>query len=62
MTDKKQQKGKLAKVNIIDAKTGKAIQENVMMQLEVSKTIEQINNELALFFLPRRFQLVEWVK
>ena len=49
MTDKKQHKGKLAKVNIIDAKTGKAIQENVMMQLEVSKTIEQINKELALF-------------
>lgn len=62
MTDKKQHKGKLAKVNIIDAKTGKAIQENVMMQLEVSKTIEQINKELALFFLPRRFELVEWVK
>ena len=62
MTDEKQHKGKLAKVNIIDAKTGKAIQENVMMQLEVSKTIEQINKELALFFLPRRFELVEWVK
>lgn len=58
----KQKKGTLAKVNIIDAKTGETVQKNVMMQVEECKTIDQINKELALFFLPRRFELVEWVK
>jgi hypothetical protein len=58
----KQNQGTLAKVNIVDAKTGETIQENVMMQVEECKTIDQINKELALFFLPRRFELVEWVK
>jgi hypothetical protein len=61
MTENKNQ-GTLAKVNIIDAKTGETVQENVMMQVEQCKTIEQINEELAMFFLPRRFELVEWVK
>lgn len=58
----KQKKGTLAKVNIVDAKTGETVQKNVMMQVEECKTIDQINKELALFFLPRRFELVEWVK
>ena len=61
MTENKNQ-GTLAKVNIVDAKTGETVQENVMMQVEQCKTIEQINKELAMFFLPRRFELVEWVK
>ena len=57
-----QHKGTLAKVNIVDAKTGETVQKNVMMQVEECKTIDQINKELALFFLPTRFELVEWVK
>lgn len=61
MTENKNQ-GTLAKVNIVDAKTGETVQENVMMQVEQCKTIEQINKELAMFFLPRRFELVEWIK
>ena len=61
MTQNKNQ-GTLAKVNIVDAKTGETVQENVMMQVEQCKTIEQINKELAMFFLPRRFELVEWIK
>lgn len=61
MTENKNQ-GTLAKVNIVDAKTGETVQENVMMQIEQCKTIEQINKELAMFFLPRRFELVEWIK
>tara|TARA_A200000159_G_scaffold158061_1_gene174884 strand:+ start:669 stop:854 length:186 start_codon:yes stop_codon:yes gene_type:complete len=55
-------KGTLAKINIVDAKTGEIVQKNVMMQVEECKTIEQINKELAMFFLPRRFELVEWIK
>lgn len=61
MTENKNQ-GTLAKVNIVDAKTGETVQEDVMMQVEECKTIDQINKELAMFFLPRRFELVEWVK
>lgn len=54
--------GTLAKVNIIDAKTKEVISRNVTMEIGQSKSIEQINLELALFCLPRRFELVEWIK
>jgi hypothetical protein len=58
----KEKKGNIARVNIIDAKTGNIIQPNVMMQVEECKTIDQINKDLAKFFLPRRFELIEWIK
>ncbi len=54
--------GTLAKVNIIDAKTKEVISRNVTMEIDQSKSIKQINLELALFCLPRRFELVEWIK
>ena len=54
--------GTLAKVNIIDAKTKEVISRNVTMEVDQSKSIKQINLELALFCLPRRFELVEWIK
>lgn len=53
--------GFIAKVNIIDRKTGELISSNVMMKCEHHATIEDLNKDLAKFGLPRKFELVEWV-
>ncbi len=53
--------GFIAKVNIIDRKTGELISSNVMMKCEHHATIEDLNKDLAKFGLPRKFELVEWI-
>ena len=53
--------GFIAKVNIIDRKTGELISENVMMKCEHHASIEDLNKDLAKFGLPRKFELVEWI-
>lgn len=57
----KQVNGFIAKVNIVDRKTGDIIQKNVMMKCEHHASIEALNEDLAKFGLPRKFELVEWV-
>ena len=61
MKENKRLNGFLAKVNIVDRKTGEIIQKNATMKIEDSRSIEQINAELAKFNLPRKFELVEWI-
>ena len=53
--------GFIAKVNIIDRKTGELISSNVMMKCEHHASIEDLNKDLAKFGLPRKFELVEWI-
>lgn len=53
--------GFIAKVNIIDRKSGDVVERNVMMKCEHHATIEDLNKDLAKFGLPRKFELVEWV-
>ena len=53
--------GFIAKLNIIDRKTGELISSNVMMKCEHHATIEDLNKDLAKFGLPRKFELVEWI-
>jgi hypothetical protein len=53
--------GFLAKVNIVDRKTGEIIARNQMLKVEHHPTIEALNRDLAKFGLPRKFELVEWV-
>ena len=53
--------GFIAKVNIIDRKTGELISSNVIMKCEHHATIEDLNKDLAKFGLPRKFELVEWI-
>ena len=53
--------GFLAKVNIVDPITGKVLQENVMMKIEESQSIEQLNAKLAELNVPNRLELVEWI-
>jgi|TARA_R110000824_G_scaffold401679_1_gene613557 hypothetical protein len=53
--------GFLAKVNIVDPVTRKVLQENVMMKIEESQSIEQLNAKLAELNVPNRLELVEWI-
>tara|TARA_X000001036_G_scaffold388893_1_gene385520 strand:- start:548 stop:736 length:189 start_codon:yes stop_codon:yes gene_type:complete len=53
--------GFIAKVNIVDRKTGEVISKNVMMKSEHHSSIEALNADLAKFGLPRKFELVEWI-
>ena len=53
--------GFIAKVNIIDRKSGDVVEKNVMMKCEHHATIEDLNKDLAKFGLPRKFELVEWI-
>lgn len=53
--------GFIAKVNIIDRKSGDVVERNVMMKCEHHATIEDLNKDLAKFGLPRKFELVEWI-
>ena len=53
--------GFIAKVNIIDRKTGELMSENVMMKCEHHASIEDLNKDLAKLGLPSKFELVEWI-
>jgi hypothetical protein len=61
MIKDKKVNGFIAKVNIVDRKTGEVIDKNVMMKCEHHSSIEALNADLAKFGLPRKFELVEWV-
>ena len=53
--------GFIAKVNIVDRKTGDIIAENQILKCEHHDSIESLNRDLAKFNLPRKFELVEWI-
>ena len=53
--------GFIAKVNIVDRKTGDIIAENQILKCEHHDSIEALNRDLAKFNLPRKFELVEWI-
>lgn len=61
MIKDKQVNGFIAKVNIIDRKTGDIIAENQLLKCEHHASIEDLNKDLAKFNLPRKFELVEWI-
>jgi len=53
--------GFIAKVNIVDRKTGDIVAENQILKCEHHNSIEALNRDLAKFNLPRKFELVEWI-
>ena len=57
----KKTNGFIAKVNIVDRKTGDIVAENQILKCEHHDSIEALNRDLAKFNLPRKFELVEWV-
>ena len=61
INNNKRVNGFVAKVNIVDRKSGEIVERNVMMKCEHHASIEDLNKDLAKFNLPRKFELVEWV-
>jgi len=61
MVKDKKLNGFIAKVNIVDRRTGEVINKNVIMKCEHHSSSEALNVDLAKFGLPRKFELVEWV-
>ena len=61
MVKDKKVNGFIAKVNIVDRKTGEVISKNVMMKAEHHSSIEALNADLAKFGLPSKLELVEWI-
>jgi len=57
----KQVNGFIAKVNIVDRKTGEIIAENQILKCEHHTTIDALNRDLAKFNLPRKFEFVDWI-
>jgi hypothetical protein len=53
--------GFIAKVNIIDRKTGNMVARNQMLKCEHHASVKALNHDLAKFGLPRKFEFVEWV-
>lgn len=53
--------GFIAKVNIVDRKSGEIVDRNVIMKCEHHESIEALNADLLKFGLPRKFEFVEWV-
>lgn len=54
--------GFIAKVNIVDRKSGEIVDRNVIMKCEHHASIEDLNADLLKFGLPRKFEFVEWVE
>ena len=57
----KKTNGFIAKVNIVDRKTGEIIAENQILKCEHHTTIDALNRDLAKFNLPRKFEFVDWI-
>ncbi len=53
--------GFIAKVNIVDRKSGEIVERDVIMKSEHHSSIEALNADLLKFGLPRKFEFVEWV-
>ena len=57
----KQVNGFIAKVNIVDRKTGDIVARNQILKCEHHDSVDALNRDLAKFGLPRKFEFVEWV-
>jgi hypothetical protein len=57
----KQANGFIARVNIVDRKTGEVVARNQILKVEHHPSVDALNKDLAKFGLPRKFDFVEWV-
>jgi len=53
--------GFIAKVNIVDRKTGDIVGRNQILRLDHHDSVDALNRDLAKFGLPRKFQFIKWV-
>ena len=62
MNDKdKKVNGFIAKVNIIDRKTGDIVARNQILKCEHHTSVDAVNRDLAKFNLPRKFEFIDWI-
>ena len=53
--------GFIAKVNIVDRKTGEIVARNQILKVEHHSSVDALNKDLAKFGLPRKFEFIDWV-
>ncbi len=53
--------GFIAKVNIVDRKSGEVVAQNQILKCEHHDSVDALNRDLAKFGLPRKFEFIEWV-
>jgi len=53
--------GFIAKVNVIDRKSGEIVARNQILRLDHHDSVDALNRDLAKFGLPRKFQFIKWV-
>ena len=62
MNDKdKKVNGFIAKVNIVDRKTGDIVARNQILKCEHHTSVDALTRDLAKFGLPRKFEFVDWI-
>ena len=54
--------GFIAKVNIVDRKTGEIVARNQILKCEHHTSVDALNRDLEKFGLPRKFEFVDWVE
>ncbi len=53
--------GFIAKVHIVDRKTGEIVGRNHILKCEHHTSVDALNRDLAKFGLPRKFEFVDWI-
>lgn len=59
--ENKKVNGFIAKVNIVDRKSGEIVARNHILKCEHHDSVDALNRDLAKFGLPRKFEFIEWV-
>lgn len=57
----KKTNGFIAKVHIVDRKTGEIVGRNHILKCEHHNSVDALNRDLAKFGLPRKFEFVDWI-
>jgi len=59
--ENKKVNGFIAKVNIVDRKSGEIVARNQILKCEHHDSVDALNRDLAKFGLPGKFEFIEWV-
>ena len=54
--------GFIAKVNIVDRKTGEIVARNQILKCEHHTSVDALNRDLEKFGLPRKIEFFYWVE
>tara|TARA_Y100001937_G_scaffold126415_1_gene195653 strand:+ start:3111 stop:3296 length:186 start_codon:yes stop_codon:yes gene_type:complete len=57
----KKKNGFMAKVHILDRKSGEIVARNQILKCEHHTSVDALNRDLAKFGLPRKLEFVDWI-